>query len=81
MAGSEYKSEDTEYDECEGGEERLEKSVPHQLPNEDWIIPFSVAMVIKKVEDRYIDGVCDQMSKKVTATMIFRFKCTGLKNK
>ena len=57
-----------------------EKSIPYQMPNKDWVIPFSVAMVIKKVEDKVDDGVCDPMSKKVTCTMIFRFKLTGLKN-
>ena len=50
------------------------------MKNKCWIIPYSVAMVIKKVEDKVDDNFCDPMAKKVTNTMLFRFKCTGLKN-
>ena len=85
QTGSDNGSEDTAqeggFDE-EDDENEFELCLPRRLANKDWVIPFSAAMVVKKVEDDFdCDGVSNPMTKKVTFTLLLRFKCTMLKNK
>ena len=67
-----FKCADTEEDR----RAELDKKMCRKITNTDYVIPFSVAIVMKKV--KYFDPILCQLE--VAMTMIQRYKLTGIPN-